>query len=144
MNTSTIALKPIRIGNTSVSDYLPGLRDKFLAPEADLALVRYEGMLGARIIGDAELLTRKGKYVAFDLPDEARREFTELCAALLDSRFPEWAQAEGAEGRFVWDLTSDSLAHNHSLRFLREGTTVEEVQASDLDSHSLSESEVPF
>ncbi len=144
MNTATIALKPIRIGNTSVSEYLPGLRDKFLAPEADLALVRYEGMLGARTIADAELLTRKGKYVAFDLPDDARREFTGLCAALLDSRFPEWAEAEGAEGRFVWDLASDSLAHNHSLRFLREAAGIEPVETTDLDSPSLDESEIPF
>lgn len=144
MNTSTIALKPIRVGNTSVSDYLPGLRDKFLAPEADLAFVRYEGMLGARTIADVELLTRKGKYVAFDLPDDARREFTELCQALLDSRFPEWADAEGAEGRFVWDLASDSLAHKHSLRFLREGTEFEGVAGAGLDSHSFDESEIPY
>lgn len=144
MNTSPISLTRIGVGSTSVSRHLPGLREKFLAPEADLALVRYDGMLGRRIVKDAMLLTRTGKCVAFELPDDARQEFRGLCEALLDSRFPEWSEAEGAEGRFLWDLASDTLTHDHSLRSFPQIDMTEGVAAVTGDFDPLPEDELPF
>ena len=141
MNTSTISFEPIAVGSTSVSQHLPGLRENFLAPAADRALVRYNGVLGLRVISDVVLLTRNGKHVAFDLPDDARQEFRGLCEALLDSRFPEWAQAEGAEGRFLWDLASDTLMHEHRLRCLPDFDIPEEFATlpAEVDAR-----EIPF
>lgn len=139
MNTSTLAFKPIAVGSTSVSHHLPGLRDKFLAPEADCALVRYNGVLGLRAIKDAVLLTRNGKHVAFDLPDDARQEFRGLCEALLESRFPDWSESEGAEGVFVWDLASDTLMHEHRLRCLCDSDIPEGFVAvpADFDAEQI-------
>jgi hypothetical protein len=143
MNTSTVSLKSIGVEPTVVSRHVPGLRDDFVAPGVDLVVVDYEGMLGSRVVRDVVLLTRKGKYVDFDLPVAARQEFRGLCEVLLGERFPEWWQAEGAEGRFLWDLSSDTLSHEHHLRTFPEFDGDERADEFQGDDGS-PEFEIPF
>lgn len=144
MNTSTVSLKLVGVESTLVSRHMPGLRDEFVAPEVDLVVVDYEGMFGSRVVKDVVLLTRKGEYVDFDLPVAARQEFRGLCEVLLGERFPEWWQAEGAEGRFLWDLASDALTHEHRLRTFPELDSDEGVAELLADDDVPPEFEIPF
>jgi hypothetical protein len=35
---------------------------------------------------------------------------------VLEMRYPQWANAEGARGEFCWDVQSDTLTHTHEVR----------------------------
>lgn len=50
------------------------------------------------------------------LTEELNRELRIFFDELLELRFPNWANAEGAHGEFQWDLGSDWLAHAHFAR----------------------------
>lgn len=105
-----------RVSYDSFSSSLSYLRATFLLHGADMLHLRYEGQFGERAVSRATLLTRKGRYCAFELSLEVRREFTELCMKLLDSRYPDWATGYGSEGSFAWDLHANGLIHAHALR----------------------------
>ena len=126
-----------------VSEFVPGLRENFLAPAVDAVRVDYEGVLGNQRIAEPVLLTAKGKYVAFDPPEHAQQEFSRLCAALLERRFPYWSAAEGAEGQFLWDLASDSLIHTHRLKVLPIEIG-EGIAPTNGEYKGLQDSDVPF
>ena len=142
MSHSNAGLNLVSVETVSVSNYMPYLREKFLAPEAGLALLHYEGQLGGRTVAEPVLLTTKGKFVSFELSADARQEFQELCLALLEERYPYWPESEGAEGRFVWNLTDNLLTHWHSVRNLQEYD--EDGIALATHVHGWRESDIPF
>jgi hypothetical protein len=143
MRNSTIGLRAVADQSVSVADFVPGLRESFLAPGADYVCIEYAGMLGGRVIGTPVLLTAKGKYVAFEVPQDAQQEFSALCVALLDTRFPDWSASEGAEGRFLWNLASNDLIQSHALRVISD-EAVEGIAPLTCTPAELCASEIPF
>jgi hypothetical protein len=126
-----------------VSQFVPGLRENFLAPAVDAVCVDYEGLLGDQKIAELVLLTAKGEYVTFDVPQDAQQEFRALCVALLETRFPDWSAADGAEGQFLWDLQSDSLTHTHHLKVLPH-EIAEGVAPISGQQEGLHDRDIPF
>ncbi len=143
MRTSVIDPQAVGGQTVSVSQFVPELREKFLAPAADVVRLNYEGMLGERRIHEPLLLTAKGKHIAVDVPQDVHQEFICLCVALLEMRFPHWSAAEGSEGHFLWDLASDTLTHTHWLRVL-PNEVAEGIAPVTCEFDELRDSDIPF
>jgi hypothetical protein len=90
--------------------------------------VSYDGREGFGEIEDPVFYTAAGKLCSPGLSEPMRRQLLQFCEELLELRFPDWEDAEGARGDFEWHVASDKLVHLHGLRFIDyETTTIEDL-----------------
>lgn len=90
--------------------------------------VSYDGREGFGDMEDPVLYSASGKLMPTSLPEPMRRRLQRFCEELLELRYPNWEEAEGARGDFEWHVASDKLIHLHGLRFIDyETTTIEDL-----------------
>ncbi len=90
--------------------------------------VSYDGREGFGDMEDPVMYTAGGKLLPTRLPEPMRRRLYRFLEDLLELRFPDWEEAEGARGDFEWHVASDKLVHLHGLRFIDyETTTIEDL-----------------
>ena len=100
------------IGFRCLPDVLSALR------QAHVALVRFEysGQIGARRIKPTAFHDDSGRVIEAQLPKKFRQDIDVFLHEVLESHFPDWADAEGSRGELDWDVVADDLEHRHSLR----------------------------
>ena len=100
----------------TVSQRIPHIAEALTQAHVTCVQVKYDGQFDCGVMDDPIYLRSDGipmhAGVSKGLQAELRTFFTEL----LELRFPQWDNAEGARGEFQWDLGSDLLAQAHIVR----------------------------
>lgn len=80
--------------------------------------IEYEGHWGYAHI---DLVTYHGlqdRELTSPLPQPRTEQLEEFFRRLLEERYPKWPQDEGAYGEFTWNISEDSLTHDHHRRYI--------------------------
>ena len=86
--------------------------------------IKYDGRFDRGAMEDPVCLTGEGVPIDVGIPRAMRAELRVFFSELLELRFPEWDNAEGARGEFQWDLGLDRLAQAHIVRSTRYAAAV--------------------
>ena len=78
--------------------------------------IKYDGRFDCGGVQNPVYLARDGVPMDADVPKGLQYELRVFFSELLELRFPEWDNAEGARGEFQWDLALDRLAQAHIVR----------------------------
>lgn len=100
----------------TVSQRIPHIAAALNRSNVTCVQFKYDGQLGYRAQKDPIYLISDGTPGNSVLTAELNTELRIFFDELLELRFPNWANAEGAHGEFQWDLGSDRLAHAHFVR----------------------------
>jgi hypothetical protein len=123
------------ITNPTLEDYLrerlANIREKLpilarALTEAGVCHVRinYDGCGDSGCIETIEYTDRDGKPVeAVEFKQLSEEELMDLFYDLTQARQPGWENCDGAYGEFRWDISTDSLHHQHNERFTDYDTT---------------------
>ncbi len=113
----------IEVGAPRLSSLLPELAHALRKAHVGAVRVEYDGQFDLPIIEDPVYLSRRGELFTPRLPKSIAVELHAFLSELLELRYPQWANAEGARGEFVWDVSADECSHSHSLRYTAYATT---------------------
>ena len=123
------AFRPIdRIAHgDSVSQRIPRVASMLKSTRVTCVQFKYHGEFDQGVLNDPVYLLSDGSPVVPGVTHSLQSELCMFFSELLDLRFPQWANAEGARGEFQWHVTADVLAHAHIARY-RGHTTIAVTQ----------------
>lgn len=85
---------------------------------ADYSGSRDEGAIeSVEFYADAEMQTQ------VPVDDELADTVEAIFYDVLESRFEDWEDGEGADGSFVWTVDGDKLDHEHKENYIAQNTT---------------------
>lgn len=123
------------ITNPTLEDYLrdrlANIRQKLpilaqALTDAGVCHVRifYDGCGDSGCIETIEYTDRDRKPVEpVEFKELSEHELMDLFYDLMEVRQPGWENCDGAYGEFQWDISTDSLHHEHNARFTDYDTT---------------------
>lgn len=114
---------PTAVEASRLSSLLPEVADALRKARVGLVRIEYNGQFDFPVIDDPVYLSRRGYLFMPRLAKTVAVELHAFVSELLEFRYPRWANAEGARGEFVWDITADECSHTHSLRYTAYETT---------------------
>ena len=103
-------------GDTA-SQRLPQVANLLKSAKVVCVQFKYDGQFDYGVLADPVYLLSNGTPMIPGVPGALQSELRVFFSELLDLRFPQWANAEGARGEFQWDLIADVLAHAHIARY---------------------------
>jgi hypothetical protein len=101
--------------NETVSQRIPHVAAALTQANVTCVRIKYDGRFDRGVMEDPVYLMSDGTPVNIAVAQRLKAELRVFFDELLDLRFPEWANAEGAHGEFQWDVGFDRLAHAHIL-----------------------------
>lgn len=108
----------------TVSQRIPQVANLLKAAKVVCVQFKYDGQLDYGVLADPVYLLSDGAPVIPGVPSALQSDLRVFFSELLDLRFPQWANAEGARGEFQWDLIADVLAHAHIARYRGYATSL--------------------
>jgi hypothetical protein len=95
----------------TVSRRIPQVANMLKAAKVVCVQLKYDGQFDYGVLADPVSLLSDGAPVILGVPGAPHSELRVFFSELLDLRFPQWANVEGARAEFQWDLIGDVLAH---------------------------------
>ena len=114
---------PIAVDVSKLSSLLPEVAHALRKARVGSVRIEYSGQFDFPVINDPVYLSRRGDLFAPRLAKTVTVELRVFLSELLELRYPQWSNAEGARGEFVWDISADECGHTHSLRYTAYETT---------------------
>ena len=100
----------------NLSQRIPHLATALKLAKVTCVQIKYDGRFDCDAMQDPVYLASDGLPMDAGLPMRLQSELRAFFIELLELRFPEWDNAEGARGEFQWDLALDRLAQAHIVR----------------------------
>lgn len=114
---------PLEVEAATLSNLLPKVAHALRKAKVGSVCIEYDGQFDLPVIYKPVYLTSRGELFTPRLPRTVAVELHAFLSDLLELRYPQWANAEGARGEFVWDVSADECSHTHSLRYTAYRTT---------------------
>ena len=102
----------------TLSNRIPHIAAALQRAHVTCVQIKYDGQFDYGVVDDPIYLTSDGIPMDGEVSQGARAELRAFFTELLELRFPEWDNAEGARGEFQWDLGVDLLAQAHIVRHM--------------------------
>ena len=100
----------------NLSQRIPHIAAALKGAKVTCVQIKYDGRFDCGNVQDPVYLTSDGVPMDASVPKGLQSELHVFFNELLELRFPEWDNAEGARGEFQWDLALDRLAQAHIVR----------------------------
>jgi hypothetical protein len=100
----------------TLSQRIPHIAAALKRANVTCVQIKYEGQFDCGVVHDPIYLMSDGVPMYGDVLRGLQPELSVFFNELLQLRFPQWDNAEGARGEFQWDLGFDRLAQAHIVR----------------------------
>ena len=117
------AAAPTAVEAPRLSSLMPEVAHALRKARVGSVRIEYSGQFDFGVIDDPVYLSCRGRLFSPRLAKTVAVELHEFLTELLELRYPQWSNAEGARGEFVWDISADECSHTHSLRYTAYETT---------------------
>ena len=100
----------------TLSQRIPHIAEALRAANVTCVQIKYDGLFDVGVMEDPIYLTSAGVPADHGISTGTHTELRVVFRELLERRFPQWDNAEGARGEFQWHVSSDLLAQAHIVR----------------------------